>query len=361
MFDPSLPVNGSQIRAGELRDQFNGLKELIDTTPAGPPGEKGDKGDKGDPGDVGSEGPAGSGGAPGQPGPAGADGRSVVNVYDDGSGRAIVQMSDGSTYGPFTIASGPAGPQGNPGNDGSPGPGGPAGSDGVSIVNVYDSGDGRAIVALSNGQTFGPFYVAGGPAGPPGDRGSDGSPGPAGNDGAPGSQGPQGNDGRSVVNVRDSGDGRAIVDMNDGSSYGPFTVAGGPAGPQGPAGNDGRSLTMRGDWNSWTGYNAGDVTAYNGNVYVAMDYASGTTPDADGRWRVMSIVGPAGGSGPQGDAGPVGPQGPQGEVSAGDLSFAIGGTSANSNTVQTLDSSFSDADTETLRQKLNELIGVLRR
>ena len=91
--------------------------------------------------------------------------------------------------------------------------------------------------------------------------------------------------------------------MSDGSSYGPFYVASGPQGPQGPQGDQG----------------------------------------------------------PQGQQGDAGPQGPQGEVSAGDLSFAIGGTSANSNTVQTLDSSFADADTETLRQKLNELIGALRR
>jgi hypothetical protein len=30
MFDPSLPANGSLIRAAELRGQLNGLKELID-------------------------------------------------------------------------------------------------------------------------------------------------------------------------------------------------------------------------------------------------------------------------------------------------------------------------------------------
>lgn len=29
-FDPTLPKNSSQILSGELRDQFNGLKELID-------------------------------------------------------------------------------------------------------------------------------------------------------------------------------------------------------------------------------------------------------------------------------------------------------------------------------------------
>ncbi len=57
----------------------------------------------------------------------------------------------------------------------------------------------------------------------------------------------------------------------------------------------------------------------------------------------------------------IGDKGPPGKVSAADLSFAIGGTSANSNMVQTRDSSFADADTETLRQKLNKLIAALRR
>ena len=30
-FDPTLPANGSQIRSAELRSQFSGLKDLIDT------------------------------------------------------------------------------------------------------------------------------------------------------------------------------------------------------------------------------------------------------------------------------------------------------------------------------------------
>ena len=42
----------------------------------------------------------------------GNDGRYVMNVYDDGSGRAIIQMSDGSSFGPFSIASGPQGAPG---------------------------------------------------------------------------------------------------------------------------------------------------------------------------------------------------------------------------------------------------------
>jgi len=53
------------------------------------------------------------------------------------------------------------------------------------------------------------------------------------------------------------------------------------------------------------------------------------------------------------------PPGPTpGEVSTADLSFAIGGTSANSNTVQTLDES---ADQAAIIAKLNELISALRR
>ncbi|MCX7007373.1 MAG: hypothetical protein NTY53_09020, partial [Kiritimatiellaeota bacterium] len=39
--------------------------------------------------------------------------------YDDGMGRAVIEMNDMSTFGPFTIASGP---QGNQGNDGPQGP-----------------------------------------------------------------------------------------------------------------------------------------------------------------------------------------------------------------------------------------------
>jgi hypothetical protein len=102
-FDPTKPIEGTEIDAAELRTQFNGLKTLIDAVPPPIPG------------------PPGPQGLQGEQGPQGNDGRSVVNVYDDGSGRAIVQMSDGTTYGPFTIASGP------PGADGQPGPQGPMG------------------------------------------------------------------------------------------------------------------------------------------------------------------------------------------------------------------------------------------
>jgi hypothetical protein len=223
----------------------------------------------GPPGPAGADGQPGANGADGAPGANGADGRGIAEVYDSGDGHAMVRMTDGATYGPFTIASGPAGPQGSNGADSTvPGPQGPAGNDGRSVVNVRDSGDGRAMVRLTDGSTYGPFTVAGGPQGP---------------------QGNNGNDGRGISNIRDNGDGTLTVDFTDGGTAGPFALPAGPAGPQGP----------------------------------------------------------------------------QGEVSAGDLSFAIGGTSANSNGVALLDISYSDPPTQgemnATRDKINELIQALRR
>jgi hypothetical protein len=110
------------------------------------------------------------------------------------------------------------------------------------------------------------------------------------------------------------------------------------------------------------------VVAYGGNIYVSFaDGVSGPPPDQDPRWKLLTIVGPAGAAGSQGPAGdpgspgspgPEGPQGPPGEVSNQQLADAIGGTSANTNSVQTLD---TYADLPTAISKLNELINALRR
>lgn len=75
---------------------------------------------------------------------------------------------------------------------------------------------------------------------------------------------------------------------------------------------------------------------------------------------------PGGPPGLQGEPGPQGEQGTPGEVSRAALDNAIGGTSASSNGVGTLDDPFANdpptlGDLETLRQKVNELIGALRR
>jgi hypothetical protein len=63
---------------------------------------------------------------------------------------------------------------------------------------------------------------------------------------------------------------------------------------------------------------------------------------------------------PQGIEGATGPAGQNGEVTQVDLDNALQNTlaqtSANTNVVSTLDTVFADADMDTLRQKLNELI-----
>jgi hypothetical protein len=164
-FDPNLPRNNSPVSSAELRGQFTSLKALIDAVPAGPQGP---------------------------PGPAGPAGIHVVAVSDNGDGRAIIEMSDGSTYGPYAIASGPPGPQGERGADSTaPGPEGPAGPEGRGIANVRDTGDGtgRCFIDMSDGQTYGPFTIATGPAGM---NGNDGPQGEKGDKGDPGDQGPQG-------------------------------------------------------------------------------------------------------------------------------------------------------------------------
>jgi len=308
-FDPSLPVNGSEVASAELRGQFNGLKALIDAVPAGPTGSAGEKGDKGDPGDAG---PAGNNGADGQPGPVGEGGpegpagRAIVGIRDNGDGRALIDMSDGTTYGPYIIASGPAGPPGPNGGEGPAGPSGGIGPEGRHVVNIIDTGDGRGTIVMSDGSQYGPYILASGPGGPSGPQGG------------PGEKGDRGDTG---------------------------------AGEPGPAGAPGPNFTMRGDWQAWNGYNGGDVVAYNGNLYVSMaDGLSGPPPDQDARWKLLTLTGP---------------QGQPGEVTNQQMTDAVNNalatTPTNCNTVATLSLTVSDPDMQAIANKLDELISALRR
>jgi len=68
-FDPSKPADHSEIDAAELRNQFNALKALIDSLPAGAPGPQGPAGVTGA---TGAQGPQGI------QGPAGAAGLSIA-------------------------------------------------------------------------------------------------------------------------------------------------------------------------------------------------------------------------------------------------------------------------------------------
>jgi hypothetical protein len=47
-FDPTRPADGANVTAAELRNQFNGLAEMIAAIPAGPPGEPGPQGPPGE-------------------------------------------------------------------------------------------------------------------------------------------------------------------------------------------------------------------------------------------------------------------------------------------------------------------------
>jgi hypothetical protein len=68
---------------------------------------------------------------------------------------------------------------------------------------------------------------------------------------------------------------------------------------------------------------------------------------------------------PQGNDGATGAAGPPGEVMQVDLDNGLlntlAQTSANTNAVSTLDSGYSDLETEELRNKVNELINAMRR
>ena len=116
-FNPSLPVNHSEATALELRNQFNGLKDLIDIVPVGPAGPQGTPGAQGVPGVQGAQGDAG---APGVQGTQGGEGA---------PGEVGVQGADGAT-----------GPQGVPGDTGPQGPAGPATTESDPIFAASPAG-----------------------------------------------------------------------------------------------------------------------------------------------------------------------------------------------------------------------------
>jgi hypothetical protein len=73
-YDPTLPLENTDIDAAEMRSQLQGLRDLIDTIPVGPQGPQGQDGATGPPGPPGDIGPTGFDGPMGPPGPMGPDG-----------------------------------------------------------------------------------------------------------------------------------------------------------------------------------------------------------------------------------------------------------------------------------------------
>ena len=74
MFDPTYPPTNAPLQSAPMRDQFNGLKDLIDAVPQGPPGPEGPEGPQGPEGPSGADGAAGPEGSQGPEGPPGAEG-----------------------------------------------------------------------------------------------------------------------------------------------------------------------------------------------------------------------------------------------------------------------------------------------
>lgn len=164
--------------------------------------------------------------------------------------------------------------------------------------------------------TFGIPQGAGGPQGAEGSQGPPGGAGPPGPQGNPGPQGPSGSDG----------------------APGPQGAAGAQGPPFAQAVVDGVNTVP-------PGTNANVVVNFDGtNVRFTFDI-------------------------PRGNDGATGAQGPPGEVTQTDLNTAVQNTldqsSANSNAVATLgqgaDAAYNQGQVQSLLDKVDELIGALRR
>lgn len=232
-FDPNLPVTGSPNSSAEMRAQFQGLVELIQSIPVGPPGPQGETG------------PAGTSVAG-----AVVDSVSTVNPWDVASASASFDGTN--VHFAFGIPrgnDGMQGPMGNNGNDGLTGPEGPMGPQGppltsyvVDSVSTLDPSQAATVSAGFDGTSV--HFAFGIP------RGFDGPQGPAGlngNDGATGPEGPQGPPfGNFVVdatNTLDPGQPATVQTSFDGATI-HFTFGiprgfDGMPGPQGIPGNDG--------------------------------------------------------------------------------------------------------------------------
>jgi hypothetical protein len=194
-----------------------------------------------------------------------------------------------------------------------------------------------------------------GPAGPQGNHGMDGSPG------APGAQGPPFAaavvDGVTTLNPGES----ATVGVSFDGSNVRFTF-GIPRGADGAPGNNGADGAPGPQGPPFAAAVVDGVTTLNpgesATVGVSFD-------GSNVRFTFGIPRGADGAPGNNGADGAPGPQGPPGEVSNATLATAIAGTSSNSNAVatlgQTADANYQPAQIQDLINKVDELIGALRR
>jgi len=127
MFDPNYPPTNALIESAPLRDQFNGLKALIDAIPAGPEGP------------MGPEGPAGAQGPEGPAGPEGAQGAQ-------------------GPEGPMGPSGGPPGPEGPIGPSGPTGPQGPPGE--VTQTDLNNAEQNMLSQSSANSNGVGTLAIA---------------------------------------------------------------------------------------------------------------------------------------------------------------------------------------------------------
>jgi hypothetical protein len=322
-FNPALPVNRTKIVAAELRGQFTGLFDLIQTIPVGPQG---------------------------LPGPAGVEAVAVdgVTIANPGaSAQVTASLLAATLHFSFTIPRGDVGTQGATGNtgaDGGIGPLGPVGPpftsfvvDGVTTLDpalpatvtaVFDGTNVRLAFGIPRGQQW--------------------------NEGAQGITGATGATGPAFtsfvvenVNTLPPGNQATVTTFFDGTNVRfTFGIPQGPQGFQGNNGFDGQTGAQGPTGPAFTSFAVDTVnTLPAGNPATVTTSFDGTT--------VRFTFGI-----PQ---GPEGPPGIQGLPGPSDLS----GTSNNSNGVAALGLAVSDPPTQAQMQaianKLDELINALRR
>jgi hypothetical protein len=328
-YDPQWPQDGQLIDATLFRNQFSGIKDLIDTIPVGPPGQNG------------SDGTSVTG--------AIMDGVNTLNPGD--AAQASVSWDGANVRFTFGI------PRGQDGASATP-----ITSFIVDGVSTLNPGEPATVQTSFDGASV--RFTFGIP------RGNDGSQGQQGSNGNDGGQGPQGppftnfivdgvnmlnpNDPASVQTVFDGNAVRMIFNLprgftgNDGAAGTPGSNGSngndGGQGPQGPQGPPFANALV----DSVTTLNPGD----NATVQTSFD-------GSNVRFQ-FGIP-----SGQNGNDGGSGPQGPPGEVTNAQLNSAINGTSNNSNAVNTLVMTVSDPPTvgevQAIASKLDELILALRR
>ncbi len=175
---------------------------------------------------------------------------------------------------------------------------------------------------------------------------------PQGQEGPMGQQGPPFSQAVvDAVNTVNPGDPAAVSVSFDGTNVRfTFDIPRGSDGGQGPAGNDGGQGPPGNDGAQGPPFAQAVVDGV-----TTLDPGNPATVGVsfDGSNVRFTFGIPRGNDGSNGSDGS---QGPPGDISQTQLDSAISGTSANTNSVGTLDSPFADPDMEALRQKLNEMI-----